>query len=189
MFTGEFYLQNVTEVASGFRFNADSTFEFFYMYGAIDRFGKGTFEQKGDSIILHSAHKPDHDFILQSAKATPEPTITIRISDPNPQVLRHVLCQLETPDTVLQGESDAQGAIIFQKAPIKAFALLHQFWPDRPSVYPVDQPDLNYFELTIDPHIVEVDFNGIILLYAEETLNGPHPLLDPSKIYRFRKGN
>lgn len=187
--TGEFYLRGVTEVASGFRFNADSTFEFFYIYGAIDRFGKGTFEQMGDSLILHSAPKPERDFILQSAKTTGDPNVTIHIEDSNPMVLSNVLCQLQTPDTLLRGESNQNGDIVFPKVPVIGIALLHEFWPDRPSAFPVEQPEHNYFEFTIDPRIVEIDFNGLILHYSGDTLAGRHPLLHPEKTYRFTKGN
>ena len=39
--TGEYYLQGVIETASGFKLNDDSTFEFFFSYGALDRYGSG----------------------------------------------------------------------------------------------------------------------------------------------------
>ena len=38
---GEYYLTGVMETASGFRLNADSSFDFFFSYGALDRSGKG----------------------------------------------------------------------------------------------------------------------------------------------------
>ena len=38
---GEYYLEGVMETASGFQLSADSGFQFFYSYGALDRFGKG----------------------------------------------------------------------------------------------------------------------------------------------------
>ena len=38
---GEYYLQGVMETASGFKLNEDSTFQFFFMYGAMDRVGEG----------------------------------------------------------------------------------------------------------------------------------------------------
>ena len=37
---GEYYLNGVMETASGFRVNADSTFEFFFSQGALDRQGR-----------------------------------------------------------------------------------------------------------------------------------------------------
>lgn len=185
MLTGEFYLQGVREVGSGFQFRPDSSFEFFFSYGAVDRFGKGTFEQRGDSIILHSTPKPERDFILQSAKTTHDKKLVIKISDPNPMVLSYVVCRLETMDTVLQDQSDREGVILFDRAPVKSISLVHTLWPDRLSVFPVDHPEYNAFEFTIDPHIVEVDFNGIVLHKDGNTLSGPNPLLEPGKTYQF----
>ena len=36
---GEYYLKAVMETASGFNPHSDSTFEFFFSYGALDRYG------------------------------------------------------------------------------------------------------------------------------------------------------
>jgi hypothetical protein len=43
---GEYYLRGVTEVGSGFLIKADSTFEFFFSYGALDRMGSGKWNAK-----------------------------------------------------------------------------------------------------------------------------------------------
>ena len=42
---GTYLLQGVREMASGFELKADSTFEFFFSYGALDRYGKGKWKQ------------------------------------------------------------------------------------------------------------------------------------------------
>ena len=65
---GEYYLEGVMEVGSGFKLNADKTFEFFYAYGALDRTAKGTWIQHGDSIIFNNAKKPPQDFKLVNSK-------------------------------------------------------------------------------------------------------------------------
>lgn len=188
--TGRYFLNGVMEVGSGFRFNADSTFDFFFSYGAMDRFGKGTFEQRGDSLILHSAPKPERDFILTSEKTTDDDRVTIRVTDQNPMVLPFILCNLETPDSVLERQSDQEGYIVFaSKWPVKSISLLHRLWPDRASTFQISDPAHNSFEFTIDPQIVEVEFNGMVLHITGDALEGPHPLLEPGKIYQFLKGD
>lgn len=188
VFTGTFYLRGVMEVASAWRFNADSTFDFYFSYGAVDRYGKGTFERQGDSLVLRSAPKPGRDFILKTEKKTEEDRLVIRVTDQNPMVLPYVLCRVETlQDSVLQGQSDGEGYIVFEKVPVKSIALLHQLWPDRPSVFPISEPGNNHFEFAIDPRIIEVDFNGVVLHISGDALEGPHPLLEPGKAYRFEK--
>ena len=47
---GEYYLSGVMETASGFKLNPDSTFQFFFSYGALDRSGSGTWKQEGNNI-------------------------------------------------------------------------------------------------------------------------------------------
>jgi hypothetical protein len=37
MKAGQYYLEGVREVGSGFHFNSNKTFDFFFSYGAIDR--------------------------------------------------------------------------------------------------------------------------------------------------------
>ena len=187
MFTGEYYLRGVMEVASGFRFNADSSFDFYFSYGALDRVGKGTFERRGDSLILHSAPKPERDFILKTEKKTDDPKVVIQVTDPNPMVLSHVLCGLETQDSIFEGQSDREGYIVFDKMPVKNIFLMHEFWPDRASVFPVADSENNFFIFTIDPHIVEVEFKGVVLHLVDDVLEGPHPLLKPDRVYRFEK--
>ena len=185
---GAYFLRGVMEVASAYRFNADSTFDFYFSYGAIDRYGKGTYDRQGDSLILYSPPKPERDFILESEKKTDDERVIIQVKDQNPMVLPYVLCRLLTPqDSILQGQSDREGYIFFDKTPVKSISLLHQLWPDRPSVFQVTDPADNFFVFAIDPHIIEVDFNGVVLHLAGNALEGPHPLLEPGKVYRFEK--
>jgi hypothetical protein len=40
--TGEYYLEGVMETASVFQLNPDSSFNFFFSYGALDRSAKNT---------------------------------------------------------------------------------------------------------------------------------------------------
>jgi hypothetical protein len=37
--TGVYNLRGVMEMASGFKLNNDSSFEFYFSYGALDRYG------------------------------------------------------------------------------------------------------------------------------------------------------
>ena len=49
---GEYYLRGVTEVGSGFLLKPDSTFQFFFSYGALDRQGSGTWRIKEKEIVF-----------------------------------------------------------------------------------------------------------------------------------------
>ena len=68
---GEYQLRGVREMASGFKLNEDSTFQFYFSYGALDRFGEGRWTMKGNSLILNSRQSPGLIFLwlVQNAKA------------------------------------------------------------------------------------------------------------------------
>jgi hypothetical protein len=177
MKSGEYYLQGVMEVGSGFRFNEDKTFDFFYAYGAMDRMAQGTWEQKGDSLILNNERKPDKDFVLVQSKRTGSKGITIQIKDPNTMVLGHIYCRIKTANGIIEGGSDKNGRIAFDPAAIQAISLIHAYWPDRFSVFEVTDPEHNYFEFTINPKIVAVEFKNLVLRINGNSLLGPHPLI------------
>jgi hypothetical protein len=58
LLAGEYYLRGEPETASGFKLNEDSTFEFFFSYGALDRYGKGHWQVKDDSLVFNSGQSP-----------------------------------------------------------------------------------------------------------------------------------
>ena len=45
---GEYHLTGVMETASGIRINQDSTFDFYFSYGAIDREGHGKWSYRNN---------------------------------------------------------------------------------------------------------------------------------------------
>lgn len=186
----EYYLEGVMETASGFRLLNDSTFDFFYSYGAIDREGKGTWEQRGDSIFLNGKRKPEKDFRLTDSKKKTGNQLTIKISDPNKMILRYVSCRVTTHSDTLHEESDTEGIISFPAQPIKKIELVHRLWADRVSAFdmPEKERDNNYFEFAIERWIADVEFNNFFLVKHENTLTGQHPLLE-GKEFVYEKGN
>src|SRR5919112_422061 len=80
---GEYFLRGVMETASGFKLNADSTFEFFYSYGALDRYGSGKWRQVNGNIIFESRARPPQDFALIKSEKSPDNFTTTRLVDDN----------------------------------------------------------------------------------------------------------
>lgn len=186
---GEYYLSGVPEMASGFRINADSSFDFFFIYGAVDRFGKGSWSQNGDTLALQSPPKPAPDFVLQnSAKGDTAGTV-IQVTDANPAILGYIMCQAETTDgEILRAESDNNGQIYFDTdKPLKTIYLLHRLWPNEPCVVGIGQSGDHYFEFSISPSIMEVAFNNLELRLEDGGLRGGHPLMQPGKEFFYKK--
>ena len=76
---GEYYLKGVMEMASGIKLNTDSSFEFFFSYGALDRSGAGKWSLKNNTIILNSPLPASQDFALVSNKTVNNDQLTIKI--------------------------------------------------------------------------------------------------------------
>src|SRR4051794_35415749 len=48
---GEFVLEGVREMACVFKLNSDSSFEFYFSYGALDRYGSGKWTTDKNKIM------------------------------------------------------------------------------------------------------------------------------------------
>ena len=182
---GEYYLRGVTEVGSGFLIKPDSTFEFFFSYGALDRMGSGKWTAKGNEIILDSKPRPAHDFALINSKTVAGDFITIKITDNNELLQRYVYAKLKFADTVMEDMANQKGVIKFPRKTIENLSLQFQFCPEKTSVFELNK-DHNYFEFRFEPWIVEYFFNDFHLTIDGKDLKGKHPLLD-EKEYRFIK--
>jgi hypothetical protein len=185
---GEYYLRGVMETASGFKLNRDSTFEFFYSYGALDRNGSGTWKQVGNTVIFNSLPQPPHDFALVRSEKVPGNLSTFRIVDNNEMLLRYVDVIFENGKAVVKKTTDSKGLIEIPKQPIDSLALLFTLCPDRYSVFPVSDKEHNYFEFRFEPWIVEVFFKNFILKVDKSNLAGKHPLLT-GELFTYEKSS
>ena len=174
---GEYYLRGVMETASGFKLNADSTFEFFYSYGALDRYGSGKWKQVNGNIIFESRPRPQKDFTLLKSEKSPGNFTTIRIIDNNENILRYVDAVIKNGISVLEKTTGNNGIIRIPKQPVDSVALLFRLCPDRYSTFKVPDKEHNYFEFRFEPWIAEVFFEKFNLKFENNRLTGKHPLM------------
>lgn len=174
---GEYHLRGVMETASGFKLNADSTFEFFFSYGALDRFGSGTWQQVGSTIVFNSRTQPEHDFALIKSEKVPGNLTTFRLVDNNEMLLRHVSVIFKSGKTAVEKATNDNGLIQIPKRPIDSLALLFSLCPDRYSTFAVTNKEHNSFEFRFEPWIVEVFFKDFKLRREKNNFVGKHPLL------------
>lgn len=182
--TGEYYLQGVMETASGFKLNDDSTFEFFFSYGALDRYGSGKWSMNKDSIILNSKPSPGKDFKLANSIASTNKFSIIKIEDSNTDLYRFVYCRVKTAteDSIFSFENDGNLVLPFAADSIE---FLSELCPERSSVFAIDKSPMIY-TFNFQPWILEVFFNQTAFHFKDDYLEGKHPLLD-DKVYRFEK--
>ncbi|MEO8112504.1 MAG: hypothetical protein ABI594_20815, partial [Ginsengibacter sp.] len=62
---GEYYVRGAgPEIASGFLLKPDSTFQFFFSYGALDREGEGKYSIHNNKVVFNSRLQPTTEFDL-----------------------------------------------------------------------------------------------------------------------------
>jgi hypothetical protein len=183
---GQYYMQGVMETASGFKLNADSTFEFFYVYGALDRFGEGKWTVKDSMVVLNSRPKPATDFTLISRKNIPGKEVTIKVTDKNPLLLSYVRCSAKNKQQHMEQVTDNEGFASFALPHVDSIRLVCAFSEERSSVFDVSTEPCNYFEFRFEPWIAEVFFDNFSLQLVPECLQGTHPLLTRTQLL-YRK--
>ncbi|WP_276484408.1 hypothetical protein [Paraflavitalea pollutisoli] len=183
--TGEYYLRGMTEVASGFKLNNDSTFQFFFSYGALDRFGTGSWQVNNGKLVLNSRPQPEKDFAIVTSKAVPGNQTTIRIIDNNTFLLPYIHVKL-TPGSDQSIMTDNKGMIVMPRQSLDSIALLFEFCPERYSTFSIADPTHNFFEFRFEPWLMEVFFKDFNLGVDNKSLYGKHPLLQGTE-FRYNK--
>ena len=170
--TGEYTLTGIPEMASGFKFNNDNTFQFFYIYGASDRQAHGTYITEGSRIILKGSKSAGNDFsLIQKQNNKSGNIITVKITDKNVLLMKNVVCYfLNGKDTDI-AETNSEGIAGTEMTDCNQIQLIHSFFPDLPSIIEVDTNEFNYFEFSLNPSLAEVVFDNYAL-EQDETDNG-----------------
>lgn len=183
---GEYYLAGVMETASGFKLNPDSTFQFFFSYGALDRTGEGTWKLDNNHIIFNSK-RGSNGFSLVNSSETGNKNITVKIVDPNPLLRSNVYVLLKAGNDLADAvRTDKNGMISFPKQQFDSIMLVLEFCPEKVFVIPKPANNHNYFEFRFEKDIMEVFFNNLSLSLGNKELSGQHPLLREGT-YHFRK--
>lgn len=180
--TGEYSLKGMPEMASGFKFNEDSTVQFFYIYGAADRSAHGKYSLVDNRIILEGSKSPGNDFTLIKELKSGN-GFTVSIVDSNRNLIQDVVCFFISGTDTFLVQTNAEG---IAKAEIKEcdkILIIHSFYPDIPTVIDVKAEENNYFELTLNQSLTEVVFDDTVIEFDKE--NGETILLN--NIYLFPK--
>lgn len=174
---GEYYLQNVREMASAFLLKPDHTFRFFFSYGALDRVGAGEWELKNDQILLNSTAHPGNAFTLVSSEKKDQPFINITIEGSNPMILAYTYISLQDGGEDSWKKMSQHGDLRLPPQVIKNISLLFEFCPDRMAVITATE-EHNSFTFRMEPSIGEVYFDKFSLDIRENELKGRHPLME-----------
>jgi hypothetical protein len=184
--TGVYFMRGVMETASVFELKPDSSFEFFFSQGALDRYGKGTWHKEADSIVFNSRPRPAKDFVWVSSKTTNDNFITVKLAEKNTMILPYTDVTIRAGDKVLRQTTDSHGEAHFPLQSVTGIALLFRLCPDRASVFNIKNSRHNFFEFRMEPWIAEIFFENFSLQLAGKELSGKHPLLQ-GQVFRYEK--
>ncbi|MGZ8511170.1 MAG: hypothetical protein ACXWWA_12365 [Chitinophagaceae bacterium] len=174
---GEYYLHGVPEMATGFKLDEENSFDFFLIYGALDRYASGKWKEEKGQVTFQSKPWSGNDFALLKSKTVGDDSITIRITDNNENVLRYVAGSLNKGEDGSWQRADEKGFIRFPKQAITAISLISEFSPERFSAFTPENALHNYFEFRFEPWLAEVFFNDFRLAITNDGLKGKHPML------------
>jgi len=182
---GVYSMEGVMETASGLKLNEDSTFEFYYSYGALDRYGSGKWAMKNNNLILNSKPFPGKDFKIVDSTSIKNNYTTIKIENQNTGLYRFVYCFFKTPngDTLLNANDNG---IIILPQKTDTINLLFELSAERISTFLINNSKYNSYTFNFEPWAIEVFFKEFVLHYAQGYLEGKHPLLEGKK-YIYRK--
>ena len=175
---GEYELRGVHEMASIIRLNADSSFDFFFSYGALDREGKGRWHEGNGTVELQSRSAPGHGFTLEKSQHASASCFHISVQEKNSNLFAYLYCTLHTPSGEITRKLDSHGSLYVDAAGVSSITMVFELCPDNPSSFPIIDPTLNELVFTMNPSLFEVYFNHLVLKVRGRNLEGPHPLLN-----------
>lgn len=174
---GIYYLEGVMETASGIKLDSDSSFEFFFSQGALDRTGKGSWKQSGDLITLQTPGKPGPGFILQKKSKEKQSKILVKVNEPNSMLLSFIYVRLYENDLSEFLNLGTDGRMEFESDKFTRIEFIFELCPERIYSFEQTKEQGNHFEFTIDPGIMEVYFDNINYKIEGDYLKGVNPLL------------
>jgi hypothetical protein len=184
---GTYYLQDVKETASGFKLNPDGTFQFFFTYGALDRYGSGNWVLEDDHVILQSRPWSGKDFALADSKIMNGGAVGLKIVGGNPVLLSHVFFSLKKGESGSWQQTSNAGEVLFPLQEVTNISLVFEFCPERFTHFTIENPAHNYFEFRFEQWLMEVFFDKFKLKVSKYALSGGHPLMKGEK-FVYEKG-
>lgn len=159
--SGVYRLQNAREMAAAFEFTDDGKFQFYFVYGAADRFANGTYSIEGNTLKLISNKRPGTDFTVLRETKTGQ-GYTLALSAPQVQLVAGVVSGfcLVGQDKIMQ-VSDSKGVIHFDAPACDKIYLQHQIYPDVLTLIKDSGNDNNYFEAQLNEVCMQISFKGI----------------------------
>lgn len=173
--SGEYYLKGVMETAAGFKLNTDSSFEFFFSYGALDRQAAGTWKVEGHNIIFNSSKKPATDFnLIESHKESTDSTI-IFLKGLNKSISSYFYAVAINGKEKISAAANNDGIIILPVQKADTVEVYFEWCPEKKSVFNLNNSSNNFFTFELLPGITDVIFDNWKLSIGKNGISGQLP--------------
>lgn len=184
--SGEYQLAPLPEIAAGFQLKKDSSFEFYFIYGAIDRYGKGSWTVEGNEVVLNSSPGAHPPFVLETTEPGPAGGCLIRMADHNPFLLSAIYAMenLQTQAGFVQANN--RGELQINRMESDSVFLVSELFPEKTYRFRLPENGHRTLVFRLAPDAFEVFLSGIRLRIEGNTLAGSIPLLKPGD-YRFNR--
>lgn len=176
--TGEYFLQNAREMASGFLLNADNSFQFFFSYGALDRQASGEWKQEGDKILFNSRAWPGDDYTLVRSETGEKHMIRIQFEQNNPMLSAYMYASLAKGAEGSWERFDQRGYVLLPFQPFESISLLFEFCPERFTEIPISVNGHQSFIIRPEQTLAEMFLKDFTLTVTLEGLMGKHPMME-----------
>ena len=100
-----------------------------------------------------------------------------------------VNCKVVAAEQSEVSETNDSGEAAFKIKSADTIFIYHPIFSDRASAFIPKNKTANYFEFKIEPSIMEIFCDSLVLEMKDGKLVGNHPLLDAGKEYEYVKGN
>lgn len=183
---GEYNLVGIQDMAAGIRLTDRGTFEFYYMYGAVDRFAKGTYTVEGKTIKLKSEKEAGKDFTITKQHKSGH-GYTIKVVTPNAMLAQYVKAIIFKGKEQSVEFVNQKGELHLNDGHIDRIFLQHELFPDIASEIKSETNDNNYFEVGLNPSLQMVSFKGVDFTLDKNTLTCLPNYFMPFENIRFVK--
>jgi hypothetical protein len=173
---GVYYLDRIPEMASGFRININNSFDFFFSYGALDRFGSGEWEIIGDNIIFNSKKWIGYDFHITESKIVESENLIIELSEINPALIPYIYICTDEKSKDWKAP-DSKGRWFFGENIFDSFLITCEFCQERFTCVQINCKEHNFFSIVPKEWLFEYYFANFNLQITEDKLVGKHPFL------------
>jgi len=184
--SGVYSLRGIHDMVAAFEFNKDGNFRFYYAYGAVDRNAEGTYTLAETKIILKSTKEAGKDFTIKN-QSQKSKNYRIQVIAPNPYLLQHVRAICFIGKEQKEYMTDNVGLIEIDHPAIDSIFLQHTLYPDIFTKIK-DAENINtFFEVALNPSLVQVSFKGIDLEISGNELHCLPNYFMPFEGIRFVK--